>query len=299
MADLYGSNESEDMSSFLQILLQNSSSSAACTTDSTTASAAAGGLFSGGGAVAESSTSINFSDPCCFFARENDGVNPSGRAKNLSSSCEASEACDIQANPAPPRSSKRSRAAEVHNMSEKRRRSRINQKLKALQNLIPNSNKTDKASMLDEAIEYLKQLQLQVQMLTIRNGLNLHPGYSLRSLQSTLVPQAGLEIGEGNSLLNTNRGAETISQDQDFLMQRPLQPNNHSSSTPPILIPPPSMANSANSGMLPSFLQSTHNPYSFLNHLASSKDICRDDTLSHMQLNMSCSGNNSSPGVSS
>ncbi|KAK7386434.1 hypothetical protein VNO78_26658 [Psophocarpus tetragonolobus] len=43
------------------------------------------------------------------------------------------------------------------------RRSRINEKLKALQNLIPNSNKTDKASMLDEAIEYLKQLQLQVQ----------------------------------------------------------------------------------------------------------------------------------------
>ncbi|KAM5554192.1 hypothetical protein ABKV19_022528 [Rosa sericea] len=28
---------------------------------------------------------------------------------------------------------------------------------------IPNSNKTDKASMLNEAIEYLKQLQLQVQ----------------------------------------------------------------------------------------------------------------------------------------
>ncbi|PKU85586.1 Transcription factor PIF3 [Dendrobium catenatum] len=61
--------------------------------------------------------------------------------------------------------SKRSRAAEVHNLSEKvRRRSRINEKMRALQNLIPNSNKTDKASMLDEAIEYLKQLQLQVQV---------------------------------------------------------------------------------------------------------------------------------------
>ncbi|GFP88221.1 transcription factor spatula [Phtheirospermum japonicum] len=76
-------------------------------------------------------------------------------------------------------SSKRSRAAEVHNQSEKRRRSRINEKMKALQNLIPNSNKvvkaTDKASMLDEAIEYLKQLQLQVQMLTMRNGLSLYP----------------------------------------------------------------------------------------------------------------------------
>nr|XP_028964693.1 transcription factor SPATULA-like [Malus domestica] len=61
-------------------------------------------------------------------------------------------------------SSKRSRVAEVHNLSKKRMRSRINEKMKALQNLIPNSNKTDKASMLDEAIEYLKQLQLQVQI---------------------------------------------------------------------------------------------------------------------------------------
>ncbi|KAM5574528.1 hypothetical protein ABKV19_013796 [Rosa sericea] len=34
---------------------------------------------------------------------------------------------------------------------------------------IPNSNKTDKASMLDEAIEYLKQLQLQVQWEKARN----------------------------------------------------------------------------------------------------------------------------------
>lgn len=75
-----------------------------------------------------------------------------------------------------------------------RRRRRINEKMKALQKLIPNANKvmlkstvynivcgwfcartsilrscllllqTDKASMLDEAIEYLKQLQLQVQV---------------------------------------------------------------------------------------------------------------------------------------
>ncbi|CAA2959612.1 transcription factor SPATULA-like isoform X2, partial [Olea europaea subsp. europaea] len=60
-------------------------------------------------------------------------------------------------------SSKITRAAEVHNLSEKRRKSTINEKIKLLQNLIPNSNKTNKASMLDEAIEYLKQLQLQVQ----------------------------------------------------------------------------------------------------------------------------------------
>ncbi|KAF7809841.1 transcription factor SPATULA isoform X1 [Senna tora] len=87
-------------------------------------------------------------------------------------------------------SSKRSRAAQVHNLSEKqRRRSRINQKMKALQNLIPNSNKTDKASMLDEAIEYLKQLQLQVQMLSMRNGMSLHP---------MCLPQMRMECGEEN-----------------------------------------------------------------------------------------------------
>lgn len=36
--------------------------------------------------------------------------------------------------------------------------------MRALQELIPHCNKTDKASMLDEAIEYLKSLQLQVQV---------------------------------------------------------------------------------------------------------------------------------------
>ncbi|KAH6831638.1 hypothetical protein C2S53_009113 [Perilla frutescens var. hirtella] len=297
MSDLYGINESEDMSSFIQILLQNSSSSAA-TSDSATASAAAGGMFSGGGAaVAESSTSISFSDPSCFFARESGGAKSSSRGKNLASSCEGPDDCYIPLNPALPRSSKRSRAAEVHNLSEKRRRSRINEKLKALQNLIPNSNKTDKASMLDEAIEYLKQLQLQVQMLTMRNGLSLHPGYSLGSLQSMLAPSAGLDLDEGNPLLHANKGTETLSRDQDIFMQSSLGPTNHSPPTLPMIMT--STANTTNSEMLPSYAPPVQNRYGLLNHLSSTKDICRDDTLSRLQLDISCSGNNSSPGVSS
>lgn len=249
--------------------------------------------------MTESSTSISFSDPSCFFARESGRTKSSSRGKNLASSCEEPEACDIPANPTLPRSSKRSRAAEVHNLSEKRRRSRINEKLKALQNLIPNSNKTDKASMLDEAIEYLKQLQLQVQMLTMRNGLSLHPGYSLGSLQSMLAPSAGLDLDEGNPhpLLHSNRSTETLSRDQDIFMQSSLGPTNHGPTTLPVLMP--STPNTTNSEMLPSYAPPMQNRFGLLNHLASTKDICRDDTLSRLQLDISCSGNNSSPGVSS
>ncbi|PUZ62047.1 hypothetical protein GQ55_4G327200 [Panicum hallii var. hallii] len=94
--------------------------------------------------------------------------------------------------------SKRSRAAEVHNLSEKRRRSKINEKMKALQSLIPNSNKTDKASMLDEAIEYLKQLQLQVQMLSMRNGVYLNPPYLSGALEPAQASQMFAALGGAN-----------------------------------------------------------------------------------------------------
>ncbi|XWS42273.1 hypothetical protein CRYUN_Cryun16bG0000800 [Craigia yunnanensis] len=56
-----------------------------------------------------------------------------------------------------------------------RRRDRINEKMRALQELIPNCNKVDKASMLDEAIEYLKTLQLQVQIMSMAAGLYMPP----------------------------------------------------------------------------------------------------------------------------
>ncbi|CAK9868084.1 unnamed protein product [Sphagnum jensenii] len=62
--------------------------------------------------------------------------------------------------------SKRTRTAEVHNRSERCRRDRINEKMKALQMVIPNCNKTDKASLLAEAVEYIKMLQLQLQMVS-------------------------------------------------------------------------------------------------------------------------------------
>ncbi|KAK1274713.1 Transcription factor SPATULA [Acorus gramineus] len=129
-----------------------------------------------------------------------------------------------------PRSgSKRSRAAEVHNLSEKRRRSRINEKMKALQNLIPNSNKTDKASMLDEAIDYLKQLQLQVQMLSMRNGLNLHPLYmpgGLQPLQLSSHMHMGFGVNGGSSINMHSINMPPMNQ-QDSSSRKSLDLPNH------------------------------------------------------------------------
>ncbi|XP_060180515.1 transcription factor PIF1-like isoform X1 [Lycium barbarum] len=90
-------------------------------------------------------------------------------------------------------STKRSRAAEVHNLSERRRRDRINEKMRALQELIPRCNKTDKASMLDEAIEYLKSLQLQVQMMSMGCGMvpMMYPG------MQQYMPPMGMGMGMG------------------------------------------------------------------------------------------------------
>ncbi|KAL2333535.1 hypothetical protein Fmac_014748 [Flemingia macrophylla] len=157
------------------------------------------------------------------FTALRDGISKGSCANASSSSVQASENetddydCESEEGEAlveevtvPPKSvrsrssSKRSRAAEVHNLSEKRRRSRINEKLKALQNLIPNSNKTDKASMLDEAIEYLKQLQLQVQMLSMRNGLSFHPMLFPEGLQPLQVYQMRMDSGEENRSTHSN-----------------------------------------------------------------------------------------------
>ncbi|KAE9589937.1 putative transcription factor bHLH family [Lupinus albus] len=92
-------------------------------------------------------------------------------------------------------STKKSRAAEVHNLSERRRRDRINEKMRALQELIPRCNKSDKASMLDEAIEYLKSLQLQVQMMSMGCGMvpMMFPGIQ------QYMPPMGMGIGMGMS----------------------------------------------------------------------------------------------------
>ncbi|XWS41895.1 hypothetical protein CRYUN_Cryun17cG0121400 [Craigia yunnanensis] len=188
--------------------------------------------------------------------------------------------------PAPSRnSSKISRAAEVHNLSEKRRRSRINEKMKALQNLIPNSNKTDKASMLDEAIEYLKQLQLQVQMLSMRNGLSLHPMCLPGVLQPIQFSQTRLDFGEENGSLPMNvSGTVPVNQETSAQIVFDL-PNQCSSSNPASVRNMSNIITSKTSFGLES-IQAQFRPFQLL---SSSQDICREDILPHHQLKINTS----------
>ncbi|WVZ50260.1 hypothetical protein U9M48_001533 [Paspalum notatum var. saurae] len=52
------------------------------------------------------------------------------------------------------------------NIYAKKRRVRINEKLKILQQLIPNGTKVDMSTMLEEAVQYVKFLQLQIKLLS-------------------------------------------------------------------------------------------------------------------------------------
>lgn len=253
MADLYGSNgrdsESEDMSSFLHNLLHNSSSAPPYVSykQRTSADFADHAGYTAG----HFSSSAENSDP---IRRNASGSND---ADEFDFGCEEPEEPEVPPNSVPPRSSsKRTRAAEIHNLSEKRRRSRINEKLKALQNLIPNSNKTDKASMLDEAIEYLKQLQLQVQMLTMRNGLGLNPVYMPETLQTLqLTHQRGSDY-EGNRLMNTGR--RDTSTDPKFSAHATLYMSNHNPPNQSVVIPSTTNINNSETsyGLNPSIPES-------------------------------------------
>ncbi|KAJ6872147.1 transcription factor SPATULA isoform X1 [Populus alba x Populus x berolinensis] len=291
MEDLYGAaaaTEPEEISTFLHQLLHNNSSSPSKFMHHALSTPVENGVelldrhrFS----ETECGAGVNFSDPDGYYAKEGVGNAVVSKRGGVSVeddlgdfSCDSEKGVEVQANTARPRSSsKRSRAAEVHNLSEKRRRSRINEKMKALQNLIPNSNKTDKASMLDEAIEYLKQLQLQVQMLTMRNGLSLHPMCLPGALQPMQLPLSGMSFDEGIGLLNTNTLTGIFSANEESSEQNSLNlPTQCTISNQPITIPSGTNITSSetNFGFEPQ-IHVNHAPF---NLSTSSKEICREGT---------------------
>ncbi|KAG6437806.1 hypothetical protein SASPL_102736 [Salvia splendens] len=92
------------------------------------------------------------------------------------------------------------------------RRDKINERMKTLQKLVPNSSKTDKASMLDEVIDYMKQLQAQVQMMSRMSmpSMNMMMPLSMQQhLQMSMMtptmalpmPMGVMDIGRATGML--------------------------------------------------------------------------------------------------
>ncbi|CAN6352251.1 unnamed protein product [Urochloa humidicola] len=69
-------------------------------------------------------------------------------------------------------SSRRSHHGEAHNLTEKRRRNRIKERIRTLQQLVPGCDKSNQASTLDKTIQYIKTLQHHVQEMS---GGPAHP----------------------------------------------------------------------------------------------------------------------------
>ncbi|CAI9779683.1 unnamed protein product [Fraxinus pennsylvanica] len=93
---------------------------------------------------------------------------------------------------------RRGQATDPHSIAERLRRERIAERMKGLQELVPNSNKTDKASMLDEIIDYVKFLQLQVKVLSIS-----------RLGGATGIPQSHLVHGTPSNQGRSGNGKQT------------------------------------------------------------------------------------------
>ncbi|MED6134261.1 hypothetical protein PIB30_035430 [Stylosanthes scabra] len=131
---------------------------------------------------------------------------------------------------------RRSKNSETHNLYERQRRDKINKKLRILKDLIPNCNKVDKASLLDDAIEYLKALKLHLQIMTMGTGLCMaplmlptsSPHQHLMNTTSQLQHLMGLRNGINIPLCNMPHQFASI---------------------PPIPLPPVGISNNNNNGV--------------------------------------------------
>ncbi|XP_010443514.1 PREDICTED: transcription factor bHLH82-like [Camelina sativa] len=125
---------------------------------------------------------------------------------------------------------RRGQATDPHSIAERLRRERIAERMKSLQELVPNTNKTDKASMLDEIIEYVRFLQLQVKVLSMSrlggagavgprlNGLSAEAGGRLNALTA---PCNGVN-GNGNATGSSNESLRSTEQRVAKLMEEDM-----------------------------------------------------------------------------
>lgn len=94
-------------------------------------------------------------------------MNTSGSVKSGFQAQSMHKPFPTRAHPPQRKRAKRGQATDPHSIAERLRRERIAERIRALQKLVPNVNKTDRATMLDEIVDYVKFLRLQVKVLSM------------------------------------------------------------------------------------------------------------------------------------
>ncbi|CAN1288644.1 Transcription factor UNE12 [Linum perenne] len=89
---------------------------------------------------------------------------------------------------------RRGQATDPHSIAERLRRERIAERMKALQELVPTVNKTDRAAMLDEIVDYVKFLRLQVKVLSMSR---LGAAGAVAQLVADVPVSSSIEKGDG------------------------------------------------------------------------------------------------------
>ncbi|KAK1428509.1 hypothetical protein QVD17_17344 [Tagetes erecta] len=96
---------------------------------------------------------------------------------------------------------RRGQATDSHSLAERVRREKISERMKLLQNLVPNCNKvTGKAVMLDEIINYVQSLQRQVEFLSMKLAtVNPSVDFDTNDLISQYVNQSNENLSPQTS----------------------------------------------------------------------------------------------------
>ncbi|KAJ6751138.1 hypothetical protein OIU85_001639 [Salix viminalis] len=91
---------------------------------------------------------------------------PPGRELNGGASSTLSSKGTATLNSSGKSRASRGAATDPQSLYARKRRERINERLRILQNLVPNGTKVDISTMLEEAVQYVKFLQIQIKLLS-------------------------------------------------------------------------------------------------------------------------------------
>ncbi|CAN6545049.1 unnamed protein product [Malus baccata var. baccata] len=132
---------------------------------------------------------------------ENNGNDQNGsvKAEEDAKGSTSSDEKQTKTGPKPPEPPKdyihvrarRGQATDSHSLAERVRREKISERMKLLQDLVPNCNKvTGKALMLDEIINYVQSLQRQVEFLSMKlSSVNTRLDFNMETLMSKEIFQ--------------------------------------------------------------------------------------------------------------